>query len=85
MRLTPYGFSTPPSSKYIIVQSFGDGNIPTEGSIYDWALENSKLPPDERKVIINISQVYQSVIKNIYETGEMANKLGMISGSDMTC
>ena len=36
-------------------------------------------------VIVNISQVHQSVILNIYATGEMANKLGLIPGSDMTC
>lgn len=36
-------------------------------------------------LIVNISQVYQSVILNIYATGNMAIKLGLISGSDMTC
>lgn len=34
---------------------------------------------------MNISQVYQSVILNLYATGDMAFKLGLISGSDMTC
>ena len=29
--------------------------------------------------------MYQSVILNIYATGNEAAKLGMISGSDMTC
>ena len=36
-------------------------------------------------MIVNISQVHQSVILNIYATGQMANKLGLIPGSDMTC
>jgi len=36
-------------------------------------------------VIVNISQVYQSVILNLYATGDMAYKLGLIPGSDMTC
>lgn len=36
-------------------------------------------------MIVNISQTYQSVILNIYATGEMANTLGLIPGSDMTC
>lgn len=36
-------------------------------------------------MLVNISQVFQSVIKNTYETGQMAFKLGMIPGSDMTC
>lgn len=35
--------------------------------------------------MVNISQVFQSVIKSTYETGEMAFKLGLIPGSDMTC
>lgn len=34
---------------------------------------------------MNISQVTQSVILNIYATGHMALKLGLIPGSDMTC
>jgi len=34
---------------------------------------------------VNISQTYQSVILNIYATGDMAFKLGLIPGSDMTC
>jgi L-asparaginase/Glu-tRNA(Gln) amidotransferase subunit D len=34
---------------------------------------------------VNISQVYQSVILNLYATGDMAVKLGLIPGSDMTC
>jgi len=29
--------------------------------------------------------VHQSVILNIYATGEVANKLGLIPGGDMTC
>ena len=29
--------------------------------------------------------MYQSVILNIYATGDMAVKLGLIPGSDMTC
>lgn len=36
-------------------------------------------------MIVNISQVYQSVILNLYATGDMAHKLGLIPGSDMTC
>lgn len=36
-------------------------------------------------VIVNISQVYQSVILNIYATGNEANILGLIPGGDMTC
>jgi lysophospholipase len=69
----------------VVIESFGIGNIPTEGPFFEWVSQNSKLPEEERKVLINISQVFQSVIKNIYETGQMAFDLGMIPGSDMTC
>jgi lysophospholipase len=69
----------------VVIESFGIGNIPTDGPFFEWASQNSKLPEEERKILINISQVFQSVIKNIYETGQMAFDLGMIPGSDMTC
>ncbi len=35
--------------------------------------------------MINISQVTQSVIVNIYARGNAAYELGLIPGSDMTC
>lgn len=59
--------------------------MPTEGPFYEWLLQNSKKDAKDRVLIVNISQVYQSVILNIYATGDMAFKLGLISGSDMTC
>lgn len=36
-------------------------------------------------IIVNISQVYQSVILNLYATGNEASVLGLIPGGDMTC
>jgi lysophospholipase len=59
--------------------------VPTEGPFFEWLLANSKKDPKSRIVIVNISQVYQSVILNIYATGDMAFRLGLIPGSDMTC
>ena len=85
IKLTPYGFKTPPQGRYIVLESFGIGNVPTKGPFYEFILKNSKLPENERKVIVNISQVYQSVITNEYEAGHTAFKLGLIPGSDMTC
>lgn len=67
------------------MESYGIGNIPTEGPVYEWFKMNSEKKFEERAVIVNISQVHQSVILNLYATGDMANKLGLISGSDMTC
>ena len=68
-----------------MVESFGTGNIPTEGPFYEWLVKNSQKNEEERVIIVNINQVYQSVILNIYATGDMADKLGLIPGSDMTC
>lgn len=72
-------------TKYLVVESYGVGNIPTEGPFYDYLKRNSLKDPEDRIVIVNISQAYQSVILNIYATGDMAFKLGLIPGSDMTC
>ena len=48
-------------------------------------MANSKKSEEEKTIIVNISQAYQSVILNIYATGDMAVKLGLLPGSDMTC
>lgn len=85
MKLTPFGIHVDKKVRYLVIESYGVGNVPTEGPFYTWLLDNSNKQPEERIVIVNISQVYQSVILNLYATGDMAFKLGLISGSDMTC
>jgi L-asparaginase len=85
LKLTPFGKPVEQRMKYMVIESYGVGNVPTEGPFYEWLLENSRKHPSERITIVNISQVYQSVILNIYATGDMAVKLGLIPGSDMTC
>jgi L-asparaginase/Glu-tRNA(Gln) amidotransferase subunit D len=69
MKLTPYGFNVVPKEKYLVIESFGVGNIPTEGQFYEWVKENAKKEEKDRTLIVNISQVYQSVILNLYATG----------------
>ena len=69
MKLTPFGFNSMPKNKYLVIESFGVGNIPTEGDFYQWVKLNAAKPENERAVIVNISQVYQSVILNLYATG----------------
>ena len=44
LKLTPFGFSTIPSKKYVVVQSYGIGNVPTQGAFYNWIYKNSQLP-----------------------------------------
>ena len=85
LKLTPFGVPVDQKTKYLVIESYGVGNIPTEGPFYEWLKANSEKAEKDRKVIVNISQTYQSVILNIYATGDMAFKLGLIPGSDMTC
>lgn len=69
MKLTPFGFNSIPKNKYLVIESFGVGNIPTEGDFYEWVKSNASKNEKDRAIIVNISQVYQSVILNIYATG----------------
>lgn len=85
LKLTPFGLPGELKTKYLVIESYGVGNIPTDGPFYDYLKNNSLKDPEDRTVIVNISQAYQSVILNIYATGDMAFKLGLIPGSDMTC
>ena len=44
IKLTPYGFKTPPQGRYVVLESFGIGNVPTKGPFYEFILKNSNLP-----------------------------------------
>lgn len=85
LKLTPFGGPVLQNAKYLVIESYGVGNIPTDGPVFEWLKENSKAEPSKRSIIVNISQVYQSVILNLYATGQMAVDLGLIPGGDMTC
>ena len=85
LKLTPFNLPFDPQTKFLVVESYGIGNIPIDGPFYDWFKLNSEKPVEDRTIIVNISQVHQSVILNLYATGDMAQKLGLIPGSDMTC
>ena len=56
IKLTPYSHSIP-TSKYVIIESYGCGNFPLEGPIFEWLTSNSEMPEEERQIILNISQV----------------------------
>lgn len=45
LRLTPFGIPPKMNTKYLVVESYGVGNIPTEGPFYEFLLENSKKEP----------------------------------------
>lgn len=42
MKLTPFGFNSIPRNKYLVIESFGVGNIPTEGDFYEWVKKNAE-------------------------------------------
>lgn len=83
LKLTP-GVPTIPSEKYVVVESFGCGNMPMTGTVNDWLKQNSLKPEEERQLIVNISQVENSMVVDTYEVGSAAKKLGVVSGLDMT-
>lgn len=44
IKLTPFGYSMIPQNKYLVIESYGVGNIPTEGPFHEWVMQNSKKP-----------------------------------------
>lgn len=65
MKLTPAEL-TIPKEKYVVMESFGCGNMPTQGPLHEWLVKNSELPQEERQVVLNISQVENSMIVDSY-------------------
>jgi L-asparaginase len=69
------------SSKGIILQTFGSGNATTN----NWFIEELTNAIKKDKVIVNISQCLSgSVNQGHYQTSEVLQKIGVISGHDMT-
>ncbi len=67
--------------KAIVMETFGAGNAPS----YPWFLNRLKKAVDEGIIIVNISQCPGGrVIQGKYETSKTLEKLGVISGADMT-
>ena len=67
--------------KAIILVTFGSGNAPTE----KWFLEALENAINKGILILNITQCPEgSVLQGKYETSRQLQKLGVISGADMT-
>ncbi len=65
----------------IVMESFGSGNAPLD----DWFIECLKKAIDEDIIIVNITQcVAGKVEMGKYETSVSLEKIGVISGYDMT-
>tara|TARA_B110000444_G_C18744917_1_gene549793 strand:- start:6 stop:1001 length:996 start_codon:yes stop_codon:yes gene_type:complete len=69
------------SASGIILETFGSGNATTK----DWFISELKKAIKKGKIIINISQCLSgSVNQGHYETSKNLEKIGVISGHDMT-
>lgn len=69
------------NAKAIIIESFGSGNLPNE----DWFIDLLKEAVAKQKIIVNITQcLVGSVTHGMYETSSSLEKIGLISGKDMT-
>jgi len=70
-----------PTLKAVVIETYGSGNATTE----DWFLEAIEEALDKGVFVINVTQCAGgSVSMNQYQTGKTLQKLGVISGKDMT-
>jgi L-asparaginase len=68
-------------AKAIVIESFGSGNLPNE----DWFIDLLKKAIAKDKIIVNITQCLVGSVKHgMYETSSSLEKIGLISGKDMT-
>jgi len=65
----------------VVLESFGSGNAPTDA----WFLNRLKKAIDDGIVVVNVSQCISGEVEmGKYETSVGLNKIGVISGGDMT-
>lgn len=70
-----------PEVKAVVLETFGAGNATTQ----DWFLTALQKAADSGKIILNITQCLEGrVAQGKYETSGTFNKIGIISGSDLT-
>lgn len=70
-----------PELKGVILETYGSGNAPT----YKWFLKCLKEAIDREIVIFNVSQLIGGIVMHgRYETSKYLEKIGVISGSDIT-
>jgi len=71
-----------PGLKAIVLETFGAGNATLESWFYNWL----KTTIESGIVLVNTTQCIQGAVEQgKYETGAAFKKLGVLSGSDMTC
>ena len=70
-----------PGVKAIILHTFGAGNAPTD----DWFIAALKKQIDKGVIIYNVTQCLEGrVIQGKYQTSAQLQKIGVISGEDIT-
>lgn len=70
-----------PNLKAIVIETYGSGNATTEG----WFLDAIEKAINKGIFVVNVTQCAGgSVYMNHYQTGKNLEKLGVISGKDMT-
>lgn len=70
-----------PPMKGVVLQSFGSGNVPSNR---EDILKELQAACERGVLIVNTTQCANGTVAEIYETGEVLGKVGVIPGNDMT-
>lgn len=71
-----------PSLKGLVLQTYGAGNPPDANKTFINLLEEAT---DQNILLLNVSQCYQGIVnQGSYATGATLNRIGVISGADLT-
>lgn len=72
---------TIPNIKAVVLETYGSGNAPTE----DWFIEYLAEAINRGVIILNVSQCHAGTVDmERYETGIKLQKIGVVSGKDIT-
>lgn len=70
-----------PELKGLVLETYGSGNAP----IFSWLIEAIKIAINKGVIVLNVSQCPGGmVIQGRYETSKELQRIGVISGKDMT-
>lgn len=70
-----------PHIKGIVMRTYGSGNAPTD----DWFIGELKAAIDRGVAILNVTQCSSGGVNmELYDTGKLLSKIGVVSGADIT-
>lgn len=73
---------TAPGLRAVVLEAYGAGNAPTNA----WFIQTLEEAIARGVIILNVTQCAQGrVAMELYETGLRLQKIGVVSGHDMTC